>query len=164
MRILQLKWVLDLISQYLMELILVNYVKADMGSSAKVVHSESRTCPFILFLKDAEKSVAGNFDLYSAFQIRLEYLPENVIVICSQTHSDHLKDIGRQKKQGKEVPHATELLAELFENKITIQMPQDEKRLTLWKHQMDRDAETLKMKANYNHLRMGNTEALIKNS
>ncbi|KAG7621688.1 AAA+ ATPase domain [Arabidopsis suecica] len=120
----------------------------------EVVHSESRTCPFILFLKDAEKSVAGNFDLYSAFQIRLEYLPENVIVICSQTHSDHLKDIGRQKKQGKEVPHATELLAELFENKITIQMPQDEKRLTLWKHQMDRDAETSKVKSNFNHLRM----------
>ncbi|CAH8275457.1 unnamed protein product [Arabidopsis lyrata] len=122
----------------------------------EVVHTESRTRPLILFLKDAEKSVVGNSDLYSAFQIRLEYLPDNVIVIGSQTHSDHLmeKDIGRQKEQGNEVPQATELLAELFENKVPIQMPQDEELLTLWKHQMDRDAEISKVKANFNHLRM----------
>jgi len=29
-----------------------------------------------------------------------------------------------EDKRSKGVPHATELLAELFENKITIQMPQ----------------------------------------
>ncbi|KAG7541584.1 AAA+ ATPase domain [Arabidopsis thaliana x Arabidopsis arenosa] len=122
----------------------------------EVVHTESRTRPLILFLKDAEKSVVGNSDLYSAFQIRLEYLPDNVIVIGSQTHSDHLKekDIGRQKEQGNEVPQATELLAELFENKVPIQMPQDEELLTLWKHQMNRDAEISKVKANFYHLRM----------
>jgi hypothetical protein len=49
-------------------------------------------------------------------------------------------------------------------NKVTIYMPQGEELLKSWKYHLDRDAETLKMKANYNHLRMGNTEALIKNS
>lgn len=58
----------------------------------QVVHAESRTCPFILFLRDAEKSVVGNFHLYCAFKSRLEYLPENVIVIASQTHPDNLKE------------------------------------------------------------------------
>lgn len=55
----------------------------------QVVHAESKTCPFILFLKDAEKFVVGNSDSYSALKSRLEYLPENLIVIGSQTHSDN---------------------------------------------------------------------------
>lgn len=58
----------------------------------QVVHAESRTCPFILFMKDAEKSVVGNSESYSAFKSKLERLPENVIVIGSQTHSDNWKE------------------------------------------------------------------------
>lgn len=58
----------------------------------QIVHTESRTCPFILFMKDAEKSVVGNSDSYSAFKSKLESLPENVIVIGSQTHSDNCKE------------------------------------------------------------------------
>ncbi|XP_024005069.1 uncharacterized protein LOC18029827 isoform X2 [Eutrema salsugineum] len=145
----------------------------------EVVHDESRTCPFILFLKDSEKFVVGNSDSYSAFKSRLEHLPENVIVIGSQTHTDNRKekahpgglfftkfggsqtalldlafpDIGRLRELGKEIPKATKLLTKLFENKVTIHMPQDEDLLTSWNHQLDRDAETLKMKANFNHLR-----------
>ncbi|XP_010436397.1 PREDICTED: uncharacterized protein LOC104720133, partial [Camelina sativa] len=149
----------------------------------EVVHAESRTCPFILFLKDAEKSVVGNYDLYCAFKRRLAYLPENIIVISSQTHSDNLKekshpcsevgpsftkfsssqtafldlplpDIGRLHTREEEVPENTKRLTELFGNKVTIQIPQDEEELTSWKYQLDRDAEILKMKANFNHLRM----------
>ncbi|ESQ54829.1 hypothetical protein EUTSA_v10024252mg [Eutrema salsugineum] len=145
----------------------------------EVVHDESRTCPFILFLKDAEKFVVGNSDSYSAFKSRLEHLPENVIVIGSQTHTDNRKekahpgglfftkfggnqtalldlafpDIGRLRELGKEIPKATKLLTKLFENRVTIYMPQDEDLLTSLNHQLDRDAETLKMKANFSHLR-----------
>ncbi|CAA7037286.1 unnamed protein product [Microthlaspi erraticum] len=141
----------------------------------EVVHAESGTSPFILFLKDAEKFVAGN---YSAFETRLEYLPENVIVIASQTHSDNykekshpgdstrfgnsqtalldlsLRNFERLREPGKEVPKATKLLTELFGNKVTIQMPQDEDLFRLWNHQLDRDAETLKLEANFNQLRL----------
>ncbi|XP_010525328.1 PREDICTED: uncharacterized protein LOC104803146 isoform X2 [Tarenaya hassleriana] len=147
----------------------------------EVVCSESRNSPFILFMKDAEKSVVGNSDSYSAFKSRLEHLPENVIVIGSHTHSDIRKEkshpgglfftkfgsnqtalldlafpdsFGRLHERGKEVPKATKLLTKLFPNKVTIHLPQDEALLASWKHQLDRDSETLKMKANLNHLCM----------
>ncbi|KAJ4712558.1 AAA-type ATPase family protein [Melia azedarach] len=146
----------------------------------EVVYSESRSSPFILFMKDAEKSIAGNSDSYSTFKSRLEKLPDKVIVIGSHTHTDNRKEkshpggllftkfgsnqtalldlafpdsFGRLHDRGKEVPKATKLLTKLFPNKVTIHMPQDEALLVSWKHQLDRDAETLKMKGNQNHLR-----------
>ncbi|XP_022738972.1 uncharacterized protein LOC111291460 isoform X6 [Durio zibethinus] len=145
----------------------------------EAVYSESRTSPFILFMKDAEKSLAGNTDSYSTFKSRLEQLPDNVIVICSHTHTDNRKEkshpggllftkfggsqtalldlafpdsFGRLHDRGKEVPKATKFLTKLFPNKVTIHMPQDEALLASWKQQLDRDAETLKMKGNLNLL------------
>ncbi|KAJ0105605.1 hypothetical protein Patl1_18290 [Pistacia atlantica] len=64
-----------------------------------------------------------------------------------------LDSFGRLHERGKEVPKATKLLTKLFPNKVTIHMPQDEALLVSWKHQLDRDSETLKMKGNLNHLR-----------
>ncbi|XP_022770360.1 uncharacterized protein LOC111313824 isoform X3 [Durio zibethinus] len=146
----------------------------------EAVYSESRTSPFILFMKDAEKSLAGTTDSYSTFKSRLETLPDNVVVIGSHTHTDNRKEklhpggllftkfggsqtalldlafpdsLGKLHDRGKEVPKATKLLTKLFPNKVTIHMPQDEALLTSWKHQLDRDAETLKMKGNLNLLR-----------
>ncbi|KAK6261926.1 hypothetical protein QUC31_007742 [Theobroma cacao] len=145
----------------------------------EAVYSESRTSPFILFMKDAEKSLAGNTDSYTTFKCRLEKLPDNVIVIGSHTHTDNRKEkshpggllftkfggsqtalldlafpdsFGRLHDRGKEVPKATKLLTKLFPNKVTIHMPQDEALLASWKHQLDCDAETLKMKGNLNLL------------
>ncbi|XP_050936082.1 uncharacterized protein LOC103484405 isoform X13 [Cucumis melo] len=147
----------------------------------EAVFSESRNCPFILFMKDAEKSLVGNLDSYSTFKSRLEKLPDNVIVIGSHTHTDNRKEkshpggllftkfgsnqtalldlafpdsFGRLHDRGKEVPKATKLLTKLFPNKVTIHMPQDEGLLVSWKHQLERDAETLKMKGNLNQLRV----------
>ncbi|XP_076903132.1 uncharacterized protein LOC143558105 [Bidens hawaiensis] len=145
----------------------------------EVVSSESRTIPFILFMKDAEKSIVGSSDSYSTFKDWLEKLPDNVVVIGSQTHTDsrkekshpggllftkfgsnqtalldfNLPDIGRLHERGKEVPKATKLLTRLFPNKVAIHIPQDENLLASWKQHLDRDAETLKMKGNLNHLR-----------
>ncbi|KHG29351.1 Protein SAP1 [Gossypium arboreum] len=140
--------------------------------------SESRTS-FILFMKDAEKSLVGNTDTYSTFKSRLAKLPDNVIVISSHTHSDNHKDkshpggllftkfggsqtslldlafldsFGRLHDRGKEVSKLTKFLTKLFPNKVTIHMPQDEALLASWKHQLDQDAETLKMKGNLNLL------------
>ncbi|KAK8586470.1 hypothetical protein V6N13_010062 [Hibiscus sabdariffa] len=146
----------------------------------EAIYSESRTSPFILFMKDAEKSLAGNTDSYSTFRIKLENLPDNVIVIGSHTHTDNRKEkshpggllftkfggsqtalldlafpdsFGRLHERGKEVPKATKILTKLFPNKVTIHMPQDEALLASWKQQLDLDAETLKMKGNLNLLR-----------
>jgi hypothetical protein len=57
----------------------------------QVVTSESRDSPFILFMKEAEKSIVGNGDPYS-FKSKLEKLPDNVVVIGSHTHSDSRKE------------------------------------------------------------------------
>ncbi|KAM0044403.1 putative transcription factor interactor and regulator FHA-SMAD family [Helianthus debilis subsp. tardiflorus] len=145
----------------------------------EVVSSESRNIPFILFMKDAEKSIVGSSESYSTFKDWLEKLPENVVVIGSQTHTDsrkekshpggllftkfgsnqtalldfNLPDIGKLHERGKEVPKATKLLTRLFPNKVAIHMPQDENLLASWKQHLDRDAETLKMKGNLYHLR-----------
>ncbi|KVH98985.1 hypothetical protein Ccrd_022782 [Cynara cardunculus var. scolymus] len=207
----------------------------------EVVSSESRNLPFILFMKDAEKSIVGSSESYSTFKTRLEKLPDNVVVIGSHTHTDNRKEkkahrerererlcggvfcnfgrlqyvlavylstclfrmlpdsiwrctkvllliilfhllflqshpggllftkfgsnqtalldlafpdsFGRLHERGKEVPKATKLLTRLFPNKVTIHMPQDEGLLASWKQQLDRDAETLKMKGNLNNLR-----------
>lgn len=57
--------------------------------------------------------------------------------------------------QEREVPKVTRLLTKLFPNEVTIHMPQDEAEALLvsWKQQLERDAETLKMKANMDLLR-----------
>ncbi|KAJ4974381.1 hypothetical protein NE237_007555 [Protea cynaroides] len=146
----------------------------------EVVSSESRNFPFILFMKDVEKSIIGNSESYSAFKSRLEKLPDNVIIIGSHTQTDNRKEkshpggllftkfgsnqtalldfafpdsFGRLHDRGKEVPKTTKLLAKLFPNKVTIHMPQDEILLVDWRNQLDRDVETLKAKGNLNHLR-----------
>uniref|UniRef100_A0A6N2NFN8 Uncharacterized protein n=1 Tax=Salix viminalis TaxID=40686 RepID=A0A6N2NFN8_SALVM len=136
----------------------------------EAVHSESRNSPFILFMKDAEKSIVGNSDSYSTFKSRLEKLPDNVVVIGSHTQIDNRKEkshpggllftkFGSNQTAlldlafpGKEVPKATKLLTKLFPNKVAIHMPQDEVLLASWKHQLGQDSETLKMKGNLNNL------------
>nr|XP_043640008.1 uncharacterized protein LOC122611104 [Erigeron canadensis] len=146
----------------------------------EVVSSESRNRPVILFMKDAEKSIVGSSESYATFKIWLEELPDNVVVMGSQTQADSRKEkshssglfftklssnqtalldfslqdsLGRLHERGKEVPKATKLLTRLFPNKVVIQMPQDENLLATLKQQLDRDAETLKMKGNINNLR-----------
>ncbi|KAK7291556.1 hypothetical protein RIF29_06796 [Crotalaria pallida] len=151
-----------------------------INSLFEVVFSESRSAPFILFMKDAEKSVVGNGDQYS-FKSKLDKLPDNVVVIGSHTHADSRKEkshpgslfftkfggnhqtalldlafpdgFGRLHERGKEVPKPNKTLTKLFPNKITIHMPQDEALLASWKQQLDRDVETLKIKGNIHHLR-----------
>ncbi|CAL5444435.1 unnamed protein product [Camellia sinensis] len=144
----------------------------------ETVFSESRSSPFILFVKDAEKSIVGNSELFATFKSKLEKLPDNTVVIGSHTQTDISKEkshpggllftkfgsnqtalldfaspdsFGRLHEKGKAVPKETKL-TKLFPNKVTIHMPQDEGLLVSWKHQLDRDAETLKMKGNLNHL------------
>lgn len=46
----------------------------------------------ILFLKDIEKSLVGNSDVYATLKSKLENLPENIVVIASQTQLDARKE------------------------------------------------------------------------
>ncbi|KAL9170135.1 hypothetical protein ABFS82_04G124600 [Erythranthe guttata] len=146
----------------------------------EAVFDMSRDTPFILFMKDAEKSMAGNSESYAIFKTKLDKLPNNVVIIGSQTQTDNRKEkshpggllftkfgsnqtalldlafpdsFGRLHDRTKDVTKATKLLSKLFPNKVTIHLPQDEALLVSWKQQLERDAETLKLKANLNNLR-----------
>lgn len=54
--------------------------------------NESEKGSLILFLKDIDKSVSGNTEVYVTLKSKLEKLPENVVVIASQTQLDNRKE------------------------------------------------------------------------
>ena len=45
-----------------------------------------------MFLKDIEKSLVGNSDVYATLKSKLENLPENIVVMASQTQLDSRKE------------------------------------------------------------------------
>lgn len=141
----------------------------------EVVTAESKKGPCILFVKDVEKAVIGNFEYHAAFKSKLEKLDGGLIVIGSHTLSDNRKEkshpgglvftkfgnnqttlldlafpdnFGRLHERSKEMPKASKMLSKLFPNKVSLQAPQDEGLLTDWKRHLERDVETLKSKAN----------------
>ncbi|GLJ47460.1 hypothetical protein SUGI_1001660 [Cryptomeria japonica] len=161
------------------ELLLETSVEEDMDKLVfnalfEVVTSESKNGPLILFMKDVEKALIYNSDIYRALKRKLKTLPESIVIICSYTKVDDSKErprprgipfieigdyqnglldfglpFGRKNKHGKE---ASELVSELFPNKVTLEMPQDEALLATWKLQLEQDIEMLKVKANLRHI------------
>ncbi|XVE77637.1 hypothetical protein DITRI_Ditri13aG0078700 [Diplodiscus trichospermus] len=141
----------------------------------EVASNESKNSSLILFLKDIEKSMAGNTDVYTSLKSKFETLPANVIVIGSHTQMDNRKEkshpggllftkfgsnqaalfdlalpdnIGRLHDRSKETTKTMKQVTRLFPNKVTIQLPQDEALLVDWKQQLERDIETLKTQSN----------------
>ncbi|KAK4418146.1 ATPase family AAA domain-containing protein 1 [Sesamum alatum] len=146
----------------------------------EVASEESKRAPLILLLKDIEKCLVGNPEAYAAFKIKLETLPENVVVIASHTQTDSRKEkshpggllftkfgsnqtalldlafpdnFGRLHDRSKETPKTMKQLSRLFPNKVTIQIPQDEAVLVDWKQKLDRDTETMKSLSNIGSIR-----------
>ncbi|KAH7316096.1 hypothetical protein KP509_21G078500 [Ceratopteris richardii] len=141
----------------------------------EVLNEERARGPCLLFVKDVEKSIVGNFEYHTAFKNKLEKLKDGIVVIGSHILSDNRKEkthpsglvftkfgsnqttlldlafpdsIRRLHERNKELPKASKLLAKLFPNKISIHPPQDEILLMEWKKQLEKDVETLKSKAN----------------
>ncbi|KAK8981021.1 hypothetical protein V6N11_059710 [Hibiscus sabdariffa] len=146
----------------------------------EVALNEIKSSPLILFVKDIEKSVAGNSDVYTTLKSKLENLPANVVVIGSHTQMDNRKEkshpgsllftkfgsnqtalldlafpdnFGRLHDRTKEAPKTMKQVTRLFPNKVMIQLPQDEALLLDWKQQLERDIETLKAQANVVNIR-----------
>ncbi|TYH96067.1 hypothetical protein ES332_A12G153200v1 [Gossypium tomentosum] len=146
----------------------------------EVAFNESKSNPLILFVKDIEKSMAGNTDVYTSLKSKLENLPANVVVIGSHAQMDNRKEkshpgsllftkfganqtalldlafpdnFGRLHDRSKETPKTMKQVTRLFPNKVTIQLPQDEALLLDWKQQLERDSETLKAQSNIVSLR-----------
>ncbi|KAK4407023.1 Translocase of chloroplast, chloroplastic [Sesamum angolense] len=119
--------------------------------------------------------LVGNPEAYAAFKIKLETLPENVVVIASHTQTDSRKEkshpggllftkFGSNQTalldlafplhdRSKETPKTMKQLSRLFQTKLTIQIPQDEAVLVDWKQKLDRDTETLKSQSNIGSIR-----------
>ncbi|XP_047960333.1 uncharacterized protein LOC125205444 isoform X4 [Salvia hispanica] len=141
----------------------------------EVASKESRRGgSLIMFVKDIEKSVIGNLEAYTVFKMKLEALPENVVVIASHTQADTRKDkpqpggflvtklsnqtalfdlafgdhYNRLQEKNKEALKSMKQLSRLFPNKVTIQIPQDEAMQKDWKQKLDRDVETTKSQSN----------------
>ncbi|KAF3680927.1 hypothetical protein FXO38_02057 [Capsicum annuum] len=94
----------------------------------QVVIIESRNSPVILFMKDAEKTTAGNSVSYSMYKSWLEKIPDNIVIIWSHIHSDDHKEedsFGKMQDKGKQVASTNKFLMKLFPNKVVIYMPQD---------------------------------------
>ncbi|CAH9096056.1 unnamed protein product [Cuscuta epithymum] len=146
----------------------------------EVASQESKNGSLILFVKDIEKPVMGIPEIFAAVKFKLEKLPENVVVIASNSQSDNRKEkshpggflftkfgsnqtalldlafpdnFGRLHDRNKETPKAFKQLARLFPNKVMIQIPQDETLLSDWKQHLDQDIETLKYQANISNIR-----------
>ncbi|GMI69426.1 hypothetical protein like AT1G02890 [Hibiscus trionum] len=147
----------------------------------EVAFNEIKSSPLILFVKDIEKSVAGNTDVYTALKSKLENLPANIVVIASYTQMDNRKEkshpgsllftkfgsnqtalldlafpdsFGRLHDRSKETPKTMKQVTRLFPNKVTIQLPQDEALLLEWKQHLERDIETIKAQANVVSIRL----------
>ena len=58
----------------------------------QVVATENKKGPFILFVKEVEKSIIGNFEYHAAFKAKLEKLEGGTVVIGSHTLSDNRKE------------------------------------------------------------------------
>ncbi|XP_018456768.2 uncharacterized protein LOC108827784 isoform X2 [Raphanus sativus] len=141
----------------------------------EVALSEAEGGSLILFLKDIEKSLVGNSDVYATLKSKLENLPENIVVIASQTQLDARKEkshpggflftkfggnqtalldlafpdnFSKLHDRSKETPKSLKQITRLFPNKVAIQLPQDEALLSDWKEKLDRDTELLKVQAN----------------
>ncbi|XP_075100725.1 uncharacterized protein LOC107777886 [Nicotiana tabacum] len=146
----------------------------------EVASKESKSSALVLLVKDIEKSMVGNPEAYAAFKVKLEHLPENVVVIASYAQTDNRKEkshpggllftklgsnqtalldlafpdnFGRLHDRSKETPKTMKQLTRLFPNKVTIQLPQDEALLSDWKQQLERDIETLKSQSNIASIR-----------
>ncbi|KAG0470520.1 hypothetical protein HPP92_017220 [Vanilla planifolia] len=146
----------------------------------EVVNEESKNGHLIVFLRDIEKSLGSAADSYTSLKNKLESLPPGVLLVASHTQMDNRKEkshpggllftkfgsnqtalldfafpdsLGRLHERSKEIPKATKQLAKLFPNRVSVQIPQDEAQLLDWKHQLERDVETLKAKSNIASIR-----------
>ncbi|KAL2323639.1 hypothetical protein Fmac_028018 [Flemingia macrophylla] len=134
--------------------------------------NQSKSGPLVLFIKDIEKAMVGNYEVLKS---KFECLPPNVVVIGSHTLLDNRKEktqpggllftkfgsnqtalldlafpdnFSRLHDRSKETPKVMKQLGRLFPNKVTIQLPQDEALLSDWKQQLERDIETMKAQSN----------------
>jgi len=152
--------------------------KLVLESLFEVLKTEAQREPLILFIRNVEKSILGNFERY----IKLETLKDIRLVVIGSHTTDQQKEKGnptsasstklgnnftalldlsfldhlqsRMEDFKGEGPKASKMLVKLFPTKIHLQQPQEETQLTDWSRQLEQDTEKLKAEANRQQLRM----------
>jgi hypothetical protein len=120
-----------------------------IDSLFEVVHSESTSAPFILFIKDAAETILRNGYPFS-FGTKLQALPNNVVVIGSHTLTDNdtKKDIlVRFHDEGWELSNRKLISKNFLPNEITVSIQHHKSRKCL-------DIETHTIKRNVHQLRI----------
>ncbi|BBN12403.1 ATPase family AAA domain-containing protein 1 [Marchantia polymorpha subsp. ruderalis] len=154
--------------------------KLVLDSLLEVLLAEASKEPLVLFIRNVEKSIIGNFERYMKLE-RLERTDARLVVVGSHT-SDQQKEKGssgssastklgnnftalldlsfldhlasRMEDYKGDGPKASKMLVKLFPTKLQLQPPQDETLLIEWNRQLEQDTEKLKAEANRQHLRM----------
>ncbi|KAG8384963.1 hypothetical protein BUALT_Bualt04G0172800 [Buddleja alternifolia] len=111
-------------------------------------------CPegrLILFLKHAQNCLLENFEAFQGLNTMLNKLPENVFVIGSHIQKESAKQkensCGKKEKDEKFL-NIPKVFLNIYSDKISIEVPKDQKLLDEMKHQFIRDAEILKVREN----------------
>ncbi|KAH7851838.1 hypothetical protein Vadar_017134 [Vaccinium darrowii] len=125
---------------------LKDFNKSITNHYLEAITCASRDSPLILFMKDVDKFVQENSEAYLVIKYLISKLPENVFVIGSQRYTENKKEkesYSSKFEKDKKLPETTKLLSNLFPNKISIEMPEDEKQIALLKDQFSKDSELI---------------------
>ncbi|XP_026441171.1 uncharacterized protein LOC113340175 [Papaver somniferum] len=114
----------------------------------KVLVSESKTSPIVLYLRDVEKLVLRSQRVQIMFQKMLQKLSGPVLILGS-----------RILDPDNDYREVDERLTNLFPYNIEIKPPEDETHLVSWKTQLEEDMKMMKVRDNRNHI----TEVLAAN-
>ncbi|KAI3933539.1 hypothetical protein MKX01_032644, partial [Papaver californicum] len=114
----------------------------------KVLVSESKTSPIVLYLRDVEKLVLRSQRVQILFQKMLQKLSGPVLILGS-----------RILDPDNDYREVDERLTNLFPYNIEIKPPEDETHLVSWKTQLEEDMKMMKVRDNRNHI----TEVLAAN-
>ncbi|XP_020554761.1 uncharacterized protein LOC105177420 isoform X1 [Sesamum indicum] len=110
--------------------------------------AESR---LIVYMKHAENCLTQNLEAYEGINSLINKLPDSVFVIGSHIQRDCIgqkeNSIGRKENEQKH-PDPSKLLLNIFPDKISIEMPEDQKLFEELKCMLNRDAELLKVREN----------------
>ncbi|KAH9299136.1 hypothetical protein KI387_030818, partial [Taxus chinensis] len=116
----------------------------------KVLTKKSQNSPTILLMKNVEKLIIDNLDMYAVLKSNLTNLAEGIVVICSHTQDDDIKEMDNFGRL-KQINEPSELLSDLFQNEVNIQIPQDEALLADWKHMSQYEVERHKVMEKSTH-------------
>lgn len=101
----------------------------------------SKTCPIVLYLRDAEKLLCRSEKVYILLQKMLRRLSGSVLILGS-----------RIVDPGDDYRELDERLSSVFPYNIEIKPPEEETHLVSWNSQLEEDMKMIQYQDNKNHI------------